>query len=153
MSDNQLANKKASNDQSLTSAVMSKKEDGDIRTATRIITSSDSPVIDNILTYRSLYDRHSPAPSGRHPFSDPSKFPTVQFTVEDVTAAIRSFPAGSAGGPQDQTVFALTRSHFQRRNRTRPHLCVHQFANARPVFCMSNSFRRQADCPTEEILQ
>jgi Reverse transcriptase (RNA-dependent DNA polymerase) len=46
-----------------------------------------------------LCDRHPPAPSDRNPPSDPSKVTNVQFTVEDVTSAIRSFPAGSTGGP------------------------------------------------------
>jgi len=41
-----------------------------------------------------LYDLHPHNLS-----SDRSKFPTVQFTTEDVTAAIRFFSAGSAGGP------------------------------------------------------
>jgi len=78
---------------------MSKIEDGNIRAAIRIITSGDTPAVDNVSTYQSLCDRHPHAPSDRNPSSDPSKFPTVQFTEEDVTAAIRSFPAGSAGGP------------------------------------------------------
>jgi len=48
MTDNQLTNKKASNDLSLASAVISKIEDGKIRAAIHIIISSDSPAVDNI---------------------------------------------------------------------------------------------------------
>jgi len=72
MTDNQSTKKKASNDQSLASAVMSNIEEGNIRAAIRIITSGDAAQLST----------------------------TFQFTVEDVIAAIRSFPAGSAGGPE-----------------------------------------------------
>jgi len=37
--------------------------------------------------------------SDRNSSSEPSYFPTVQFTVEDVTADNHSFPGGSAGSP------------------------------------------------------
>jgi hypothetical protein len=92
-------NKKPSGDQSLATAVMSKIEDGNIKAAIRIITSGDTPAVDNAKTYQSLCDRHPQASVDRNPSPDPSKFPAAQFTEEDVLAAIRSFPAGSAGGP------------------------------------------------------
>ena len=78
---------------------MSKIEDGNIKAAIRIITSGDSLAIDNAQTYQSLCDRHPRAPGDRIPSPDPSMIPAVQFTEEDVIAAIRSFPTGSAGGP------------------------------------------------------
>ncbi len=91
--------KKMSGDQSLATAVMSKIEDGNIKAAIRIITSGDSPAVDNDNTYQSLCDRHPQAPVDKNPSPDPDKFSAVQFTEEDVLAAISSFPAGSAGGP------------------------------------------------------
>jgi len=80
------------------SRISSYVEDRRWQSAIRIITSGDSPAVDSISTYHSLCDRHLHAPSDRNPSSDLSKFPTVQFIEEDVTAAIRSFPAGSVGG-------------------------------------------------------
>ena len=90
--------RRVSSDQSLATAVMSKIEDGNIKAAIRIITSGESPAVDNAQTYQSVCDRHPHAPVDRIPSPDPSKFPAAQFT-EDVTATIRSFPTGSAGGP------------------------------------------------------
>ena len=91
--------KRLSGDQSLATAVMSKIEDGNIKAAIRIITSGDTPAVDDANTYQSLCDRHPQAPADKNPPPDPDKFSATQFTEEDVIAAISSFPAGSAGGP------------------------------------------------------
>jgi len=50
VTDNQPTYKKANNNQSLASAVMSQIEDGNMRAAIRNITSGDSPAVVNIQT-------------------------------------------------------------------------------------------------------
>jgi hypothetical protein len=94
---NSQTHKWLSADQSLATAVMSKIEDGNIKAAIRIITSGDSPAVDNARTYQSLLNWHPQAPFNRIQPPDPIKFPAAQFTEKDVIAAIRSFPTGSAG--------------------------------------------------------
>ena len=83
----------------MATAVMSKIEDGNIRAAIRIITSDDRPADDSAETLQALRERHPCAAPDRQQFPDPIKFPASQFTEEDVAAAIRSFTAGSSGGP------------------------------------------------------
>ena len=78
---------------------MSKIEDDNIRATIRIITSEDRPADDSAETLHALQERHPPAAPNRQQFPDPKNFTTSQFTEEDVVAAIRSFPAGSSGGP------------------------------------------------------
>ena len=46
-----------------------------------------------------LRQRHPPAAADRSPVPDPSTFDSMSVTERDVTAEIRSFPAGSAAGP------------------------------------------------------
>ena len=91
--------KRMSGDQSLATAVMPKIEDCNTTAAICIITSQDSPAADDAQTYQSHCDRHPQAPADRISPPDPSKFFAAQFTEEDGVAAIRSFPAGSAWGP------------------------------------------------------
>ena len=86
-------------DHCLASAVMAKIEDGNIKAAIRIITSDDQPAEDNIQTLHGLQERHPCAVLNRQPLPDPTKFSPANFTDEDIIAAVRSFPAGSAGGP------------------------------------------------------
>jgi hypothetical protein len=90
---------KANSDHSLATAVMTKIEDGNIKAAVRIITSDDRPAENSAETLQALRERHPLAHSDRQPLPDPSQLPAVQFTEIDVAAAIRSFPAGSSGGP------------------------------------------------------
>lgn len=92
---------------------MSKIEDGNIKAAIRIIHSAGSPTLDNAQTYQSLCDWHPQAPVDRIPSPDPSTFPAAQFTEEDVITAIRSFPAGSAGGPDGVRHQTLTGPHIE----------------------------------------
>src|SRR5215471_17698081 len=43
--------------------------------------------------------RHPPAPTNRATLPDPSSFSSLQVTESEVLKAIKSFPAGSSGGP------------------------------------------------------
>ena len=96
-----IGRKKRNNDTDATleAAVRSKIEDGNVKAALRILCSDDrvAPVNDSTVT--ALRDRHPPAPSDRLPVPDPHSYTPAQVTEEEVAAAIRSFPAGSAGGP------------------------------------------------------
>lgn len=83
----------------LASAVTAKIEDGNLKAAIRIITSGDQPATDNPETLQALHERHPAAAPDRHQVQDPSVFSVARFSEADVVAAIRSFPAGSTGGP------------------------------------------------------
>lgn len=83
----------------LANAVSAKIEDGNLRAAIRIMCSEDKPAPSSDNVYAQLLDKH-PAPSSeRSPMPDPQPTAAVQMTEADVLRAVRSFPAGSAGGP------------------------------------------------------
>ena len=84
----------------LAAAVSAKIEDGNIRAAVRIVCSEDKPAPDNGETYAKLLEKHPVSSSGgTHPYVDPRPAVTFQASEADVLKAIRSFPAGSCGGP------------------------------------------------------
>jgi hypothetical protein len=95
----QRRHRKTTDDQCLATAVMTKIEDGNIKAAIRIITSDEHPAADSAETLQALRDCHPPPPTDRTPLPDPGQLLAVQFSESDVAAAIRSFPAGSSGGP------------------------------------------------------
>ena len=82
-------------------AVASKLEDGNISAAVRILCDQSRPATPNLENFNILVGKH---PTDPHPDSLaglPCPTTTTPFQVEqlDVEAAIRSFPSGSAGGP------------------------------------------------------
>jgi hypothetical protein len=81
--------------------VSAKLEDGNVRAALRIISSDDKPADNNEAVYRQLVERHPSAAPDRAPVSDhlPGNIINLQVTEKEVMHAIRSFPSGSAGGP------------------------------------------------------
>lgn len=79
--------------------VSSKLEDGNIRATVRIICSEEKPARINDATLNELRYRHQPPAADRATVPDPSRFDALSVTEQDVIAAIRSFPAGSAAGP------------------------------------------------------
>jgi hypothetical protein len=78
---------------------MSKLEDGNIRAAIRIMSSDDKLAPDCKETIDALRERHPPASGDYTNVPDPHDFTPCNVSEDDVAAAIRSFPAGSAGGP------------------------------------------------------
>jgi len=83
----------------LANAVSAKIEDGNIRAAIRIVCSEDKPALNTDSVYAQLVDKH-PAPlSDRGSIPDPQPTVAVEMTEEEVIRAVRSFPTGSAGGP------------------------------------------------------
>ena len=83
----------------LASVISAKIEDGNIRAAVRIICSEDKPAMDNDATFDKLLRKHPAAPADKGSGADPSTTTAMQVTADDVRKAIRSFPAGSSGGP------------------------------------------------------
>ena len=83
----------------LASVISAKIEDGNIRAAVRIISSDDKPAIDNEVTFDKLVRKHPAAPRDRRVAADPALTTAMQVTDAEVNKAIRSFPAGSSGGP------------------------------------------------------
>ena len=85
--------------ESLAAAVRAKIEDGNIRAAARILCSDEKPAAEDAATLKALKQRHPPVPSDFSCPPDPTQFGSIQVTETDITRAIRSFPAGSSGGP------------------------------------------------------
>jgi hypothetical protein len=82
-----------------TAAVRSKLEDGNIKTAVRILCSDDKPAPNDQVTSDALRKRHPAAPADRRNLPNPSTYPAIQTTERDVIKAICSFPVGSSFGP------------------------------------------------------
>jgi hypothetical protein len=78
---------------------MAKVEDGNLKAAVRILTSEERPAEDNDVTFAKLLERHPAAPADRSQPPDPHNTTAVQMTEAEVQRIIRSFPAGSSGGP------------------------------------------------------
>ena len=74
-------------------------EDSDVSSAIRLLHSEDKPVYDSGDIYQKLIDRHPQIPSLRIPFIDLWDTRAPQVSEKDILLALRSFPAGSRGGP------------------------------------------------------
>ena len=84
---------------SLAANVTSKIEYGNIKATVRIISSNDRPATANNATIVALRARHPPIATDRMPLPSPQVYNALQVTETELIAAIKSFPAGSAGGP------------------------------------------------------
>ena len=91
--------RKRSAEELLAAAVAAKIEDGNIKAAIRMLSSEEKPATDVDATYAKLLERHPVPPADRLPAPDPRGIEAIQVTEEDVLKAVRTFPAGSAGGP------------------------------------------------------
>ena len=90
-----------SSDETLASIVTTKIEDGNLRAAVRLLCSEESIAPDDEATYQQLCLKH---PSGDYTSSLPiapgsSPINALEVTEADVLKAVKSFPAGSSGGP------------------------------------------------------
>ena len=83
----------------LSRAVTSKVEDGNIRAAVRLLCSEDKPADCTDVVLAALRAKHPPAPMVKEAIPEPASFNSVRVTEADVLKAIKSFPAGSSGGP------------------------------------------------------
>jgi hypothetical protein len=88
-----------STDFRLAEAVAAKLEDGNLRAAVRLLMSDDKPADVSSETPVKLIEKHPPAPAIRQfPDSSPAVVP-ASVDEDIVLRALRSFPAGSSGGP------------------------------------------------------
>jgi hypothetical protein len=83
----------------LAAAVTAKVEDGNLKAAIRILCSEEKPATDIDATYAKLIERHPVPPNNRIPALDQDDITAIQVSEVDVMHAIRTFPAGSSGGP------------------------------------------------------
>ena len=90
-------------DNLLAAAVTSKIEDGNLRAAIRLICSEDAVAPYDDDTLHALRSKHPGSPPDRDHIDPPVGVQCLQITAEDVREAIRSFPAGSSGGPDGFT--------------------------------------------------
>ena len=83
----------------LAAAVSSKIEDGNLKAAIRLLCSEETVAPFDSDTHAQLRAKHPP--SSLHPsqIEPPDGFPSLILIGEAVADAIRSFPAGSSGGP------------------------------------------------------
>ena len=86
-------------DASLAAAVASKIEDGNLKAAIRILSSDEKLAEFSAEAASQLQAKHPAAHPDRKPFQDPSEFTALAVTEDQVWKALRSFPAGSRGGP------------------------------------------------------
>jgi len=87
-------------------AVTSKLETGNFKATVRIICSSDTPMQSDQDTWKLLRTKHPDPPADSRVPCDPkgnAYFDPLQVTRENVMKALRSFPLGSAGGPDGLT--------------------------------------------------
>jgi hypothetical protein len=83
----------------LAAATTAKVEDGNIRAAIRLLCSEEKPACDVMATYEKLLERHLEPPIGRGQAKSPDDIAAIQVSNADVLSSIRTFPAGSSGGP------------------------------------------------------
>ena len=79
-------------------AVSAKHEDGNIRAAVRILSSTDKPVAASAESLQTLTEKHLAA-SVCQPLPDPSSVIAVGVDEATLNKAIKSFPNGSSGDP------------------------------------------------------
>jgi hypothetical protein len=92
-------NKSDNSDEHLSKSISSKLEDGNVRAALRLLLSDDKLADNNDDTFAKLKEKHPAKTHIRAIAADPSEVSNLQVEEKVVLKAIRSFPAGSAGGP------------------------------------------------------
>ena len=96
-----------SDDLKLAAAVTSKIEAGNFHAAIWLICSENKPAPFTADTYEALKKKHPPVPDDHREPCDPtgnSRFQVLQVSLEDATRSLKTFPAGSFGGPDGITL-------------------------------------------------
>ena len=86
-------------------------EAGNFRAAVRLLCFDDVPAPINAETLQALQEKHPSAPLDRKPACSPTEnlgFQPLQVSPDDVRKCLRTFPAGSSGGPDGLTAQHLT---------------------------------------------
>src|SRR6218665_3655028 len=85
----------------LLAAVNAKLEDGNIRAAVRILCDGAPPAIPNEHNLKLLMEKHplDPNPEALGRLPTPDAYGSWQVTPAEILQAVRTFPAGSAAGP------------------------------------------------------
>ena len=87
-------------DEQLSKAITAKINDGNIKSALRLLLSDNKLAENNDDTYTKLKERHPAAAKDRRPPPAPSPSDIcLQVSEQEVKHAVKSFPPGSAGGP------------------------------------------------------
>ena len=79
----------------LASAVSKKLDEGYIRGAVRLVSSSDKVAPFNEETLSKLREKHPPRPNDRKKVPTTDDVPPLQVDINEVRSAIKSFSAGS----------------------------------------------------------
>ena len=93
-------------DSQLAAAITSKIQAGNMRAAIRLLCSDDKPAPTTAETLEKLKMKHPDAPPDRKTPCDPTgntRFVSFQVEAEDVHKSLKTFPAGSSGGPDGLT--------------------------------------------------
>jgi hypothetical protein len=80
-------------------AITSTLDDGNVRAAARILCSDECLAPDSEQIVEKVRERRPAVAGDMKSIPDPGGYPPVSVSEADVALAIRSFPAGSAGGP------------------------------------------------------
>ena len=92
-------------------AITSKVEAGNFRAAVHLLCSEETLASNSDDTFEALKAKHPPAPQERRPaaeFKGNLRFSSLQVSSEDVIKTLRTFPAGSSGGPDGLTAQHVT---------------------------------------------
>ena len=91
--------RKSGADSARAAAISTKVEEGNITAAVRILCSDDSPADFSSSNLDRLRGKHPSEHAGARPSANPAEKPALQVSEIAVLKAVRSFPAGSTGGP------------------------------------------------------
>jgi len=86
------------NDEAIAAMASAKLEDGDVKGAVRLLCSDDKLAVADEVTFAELGRLHPSVPTDRRP-APSTVAPPLQVSPAAVIAAIKSFPNGSAAGP------------------------------------------------------
>ena len=82
----------------LSASITSRIEDGNIKTAIRLLSSGDKPAVDNDTTISALMEKHPIAAQDKRSSLPSRDFNSLRVSEDAVKSVIKSFPAGSGGG-------------------------------------------------------
>ena len=93
------SNRKGGPEATRVAVITSQLKDGNISTAVRLLCSEDTPAEFTTANGGKLQDKHPLEHMGARIPPTPENMPALQVYEDTVLKAIRSFPAGSAPGP------------------------------------------------------